>query len=255
MDGAVYTVSGDAARCGYPQAEKRRNPNVYISLLTLSGHLRTLAALPRTRPREGRFCNRIWPRLRGSGKGHETHLPAQHIKARTHARFPCPYGDQGRPPDTQAPPRQGPRPAHAVRRSAPVATTSNDPGLTGGSGNRFRKNNRLLDAADFGRVFKQAKRSRDPLFTVLCRRNKSNPARLGLAISKKHCRQAVGRNRIKRLVRESFRRNQALLTGLDIVVINQPAASRASNPEIVASLERHWRRCSESPTQGPHANG
>ena len=59
-----------------------------------------------------------------------------------------------------------------------------------------------------GRVFKQALRSRDPLFTVLCRCNNSDLARLGLAISKKHCRRAVGRNRIKRIVRESFRQHQ-----------------------------------------------
>lgn len=54
-DGAVYTVSGAPARCGYPQGPAGRNSNVYISLLTLSGHLRTLAALLEARPRRGRF--------------------------------------------------------------------------------------------------------------------------------------------------------------------------------------------------------
>ena len=54
-DGGVYTVSGGAARCSYPQARAGRNSNVYISLLTLSGHLRTLAALLEARPCTGRF--------------------------------------------------------------------------------------------------------------------------------------------------------------------------------------------------------
>jgi ribonuclease P protein component len=93
-------------------------------------------------------------------------------------------------------------------------------------------------------VFKKATRSRDKFFTVLCRDNKEEHARLGLAISKKHCRKATSRNRIKRVIRESFRNNPTELEGLDIVVINQPAAAMARNEAMNESLERHWQRCS-----------
>jgi ribonuclease P protein component len=113
---------------------------------------------------------------------------------------------------------------------------------------RFTKNNRLLDAAAFGRVFAKATRSRDRFFTVLCRRKTEPTPRLGLAISKKHCRQATARNRMKRIIRESFREHQALLTGLDIVVINQPAAASADNRQMFESLDSHWRRCSKANT-------
>jgi len=34
-----------------------------------------------------------------------------------------------------------------------------------------------------------------------------------------------------------------MLAGLDIVVINQPAAAEASNQEVFRSLDEHWRRC------------
>jgi ribonuclease P protein component len=115
--------------------------------------------------------------------------------------------------------------------------------LTSGRSNRFRKDNRLLTAAAFGRVFQKATRSRDNLFTVLCRRNEVGTARLGLAISKKHCRRATARNRIKRIIRESFRLHQVKLSGLDIVVINRPAAASAENAQIFDSLEAHWRQC------------
>ena len=101
----------------------------------------------------------------------------------------------------------------------------------------------MLDAASFSRVFKQAKRSRDKWFTVLCRPGAESTPRLGLAISKKHCRKATGRNRIKRIVRESFRQNQQALEGLDIVVMNQPAAAEAGNRELFTSLATHWRKC------------
>lgn len=53
-------------------------------------------------------------------------------------------------------------------------------------------------------------------------------ARLGLAISRRASRSAVVRNRLKRLAREAFRRQQDSLTGLDIVVsVNQPISASA----------------------------
>jgi len=115
--------------------------------------------------------------------------------------------------------------------------------LTNGANNRFQKANRLLDAADFGRVFEKATRSRDELFTVFCRRNDVDVARLGLAISKKLCRHATARNRIKRTIRESFRQQQPILAGLDVVVINRRAAASADNSTMVVSLDRHWQSC------------
>lgn len=115
--------------------------------------------------------------------------------------------------------------------------------LAGSSLFRLQKEKRLLDAAAYSRVFKKATRSRDKWFTVLCRDNEKDIARLGLAISKKNCRQATGRNRIKRVVRESFRQHQAGLAGRDVVVINQPAARSAGNQQLFDSMADHWRRC------------
>ena len=120
--------------------------------------------------------------------------------------------------------------------------------MAGSSPYRFRKDKRLLSAAAYGRVFKKATRSRDKWFTVLCRENEGGPGRLGLAIAKKHCREATQRNRIKRLVRESFRHHQAALENLDIVVLNQPAARDGSNEQLLASLDRHWQQCNPGNT-------
>jgi ribonuclease P protein component len=118
--------------------------------------------------------------------------------------------------------------------------------LAGSSLFRLQKEKRLLDAAAYSRVFKKATRSRDKWFTVLCRDNDKDIARLGLAISKKNCRQATGRNRIKRVVRESFRQHQAELAGLDVVVINQPAARSAGNQQLFDSMADHLRRCQQA---------
>jgi len=84
------------------------------------------------------------------------------------------------------------------------------------------------------------------MFTVLYRPNGTTEPRLGLAIGKKNCRLAAGRNRLKRIARESFRRHQWLLGGVDIVVLNQPAAAAADNKALFDSLEHHWQRCRQA---------
>jgi ribonuclease P protein component len=81
------------------------------------------------------------------------------------------------------------------------------------------------------------------MFTVLYRPNGSDEPRLGMAIGKKNCRLATGRNRLKRIVRESFRQHRAIIGGYDVVVLNQPAATQATNRALFDSLERHWGRC------------
>lgn len=83
------------------------------------------------------------------------------------------------------------------------------------------------------------------MFTILYRDNRSNKARLGLAVSKKNCRKATGRNRLKRIIRESFRDEQGHLSGIDIVVLNRPAATNANNKALFLSLKKHWQHCSD----------
>lgn len=71
-----------------------------------------------------------------------------------------------------------------------------------------------------------------------------------MTASAKRVRTAVGRNRIRRLVRESFRRMQRELAGLDIVVIIKEPAARADNATIAASLQAHWQRLARTLSAG-----
>ena len=106
----------------------------------------------------------------------------------------------------------------------------------------FGKQQRLLNGADFKRVFSRAERSSDRYFTVLMRTNSTAAARLGLAIAKKQVRRAVDRNRIKRIVRESFRHHQQELGSVDCVVMARRDTAAATNAELHASLQQHWKR-------------
>ena len=115
---------------------------------------------------------------------------------------------------------------------------------------RFAQRHRLPDEAAYSRVFGGASRSRDRLFTVLSRRNDSDVARLGLAISRKHCRLATARNRVKRVVRESFRQHLGTLAGLDVVVLAQSGTADAGNRALFDSLAKHWQKTRSAQVDG-----
>ncbi len=66
--------------------------------------------------------------------------------------------------------------------------------------------------------------------------------RIGLIIAKRHVKRAVDRNRIKRLVRESFRHRRAGLPSLDIVVLARPGLGSLDNSEIHRQLDKLWRK-------------
>ena len=108
----------------------------------------------------------------------------------------------------------------------------------------FKQHFRLTKATDFERVFSENQRSVDGLFTVLYRRNGLGYPRLGLAIAKRQVRFAVERNRLKRLIRESFRGAKQQLSDLDIVIMARNKAGDADNAVVYASLDRHWRSLS-----------
>jgi ribonuclease P protein component len=106
----------------------------------------------------------------------------------------------------------------------------------------FARERRLKNPADYQKLFRAPCRSNDEIFLVIARKNGLDYARLGLAISKKQVKQAVERNRLKRLARESFRRNQQILQGLDVVVMTIRKPARHTNKAINESLQKHWQR-------------
>ncbi|MDH5388665.1 MAG: ribonuclease P protein component [Gammaproteobacteria bacterium] len=113
---------------------------------------------------------------------------------------------------------------------------------------RLPKSAKLLNVADFDRVFEKSVRSNDQYFTVLARPNDLGRPRLGMAISKRRVKLAVGRNRLKRLVRENFRLSEQNYNA-DYVVMAGKNGAKGTNQELKESLERHWgllkKKCAE----------
>jgi len=112
----------------------------------------------------------------------------------------------------------------------------------------FPRTARLTRPSEFKRVFREPVVSSDRCFRVLACRGMGPVPGLGLAVSRRAERTSVGRNRIKRIVRESFRRRFAASGGnaagapVDIVVLPHPGCATISNAQLFRSLDLHWAR-------------
>ena len=83
---------------------------------------------------------------------------------------------------------------------------------------------------------------RNNLLTVVCQPNSRPYSRLGLAIAKKAAPAASQRNRIKRQVREYFRKHQRELTGFDLIFVAQPATARATRHQLLVAIDALWKQ-------------
>lgn len=107
----------------------------------------------------------------------------------------------------------------------------------------FPRRARLTRPSEYRRVFKTGLKSGDAAMTVLATANGLEYPRLGLTIPRKAARRAVTRNRIKRIIRDSFRRQaQHYFGGLDIVVLARPGVAELTNSELRQALHHHWKR-------------
>ena len=107
----------------------------------------------------------------------------------------------------------------------------------------FTSKHKLRKAVEFKRVFKDHFVSSDSCFRILARSNNLDNPRLGMAVSRQVDKRAVGRNRIKRVVRESFRRRYSgENVCLDIVVLPRHQTATICNRRLFRSLTGHWLR-------------
>jgi ribonuclease P protein component len=101
---------------------------------------------------------------------------------------------------------------------------------------------RLRRAGDFAALRHTSGRLGGRCFSVRYRVNTLDQPRLGLAISKRVSKRAVDRNRIKRLVRESFRRARLELPPIDLMVMAREQAVGLPGPELLAELQLLWKK-------------
>lgn len=104
----------------------------------------------------------------------------------------------------------------------------------------FPKQNRLLKGRDFKAVKGTKLSVSSPYLLFLAKPNMLKQPRLGLAIAKKHLKLAVARNRVKRIIRESFRQHRQQLPDLDIIVFARSNINQLNRKELHQCIEKSW---------------
>jgi len=104
------------------------------------------------------------------------------------------------------------------------------------------RESRLRRAGDFAALRHTSGRFGGRCFSVRYRLNDLGHPRLGLAISKRVSKRAVERNRIKRLVRESFRQVKLELPPIDLMVMAREQAAGLPGPELLGELQLLWKK-------------
>ncbi len=120
---------------------------------------------------------------------------------------------------------------------APPPVPNERPTPPGRTGRGFPRAARVRTKSEFERVFKAGRRSADALLTLYWLEDPT-PARLGLAVSRRVDPRAVGRNRIKRALREGFRALRPELRGGAYVLVARAAAAGADAGALRGALTR-----------------
>ncbi|WP_198781716.1 ribonuclease P protein component [Shewanella putrefaciens] len=108
----------------------------------------------------------------------------------------------------------------------------------------FTRELRLLTPAQFKSVFSNPIKASSAEITLLAIPNSEQHPRLGLTVAKRYVKRANQRNRIKRVIRDSFRLNQHDIPHLDIVVLVRNGVMEMENTEINKLIEKLWRKLS-----------
>lgn len=108
----------------------------------------------------------------------------------------------------------------------------------------FSRELRLLTPAQFKSVFSNPIKASSAEITLLAIPNTEQHPRLGLTVAKRFVKRANQRNRIKRVIRESFRLHQHDIPAIDIVVLVRNGVMEMENADINKLIEKLWRKLS-----------
>lgn len=131
--------------------------------------------------------------------------------------------------------------------SNPTPVSPRDAGVLALAPSRaFPRPARVRRKAEFTQVFEHGKRTAEPLLALHWLADAGVP-RMGLAVSRKVDARAVGRNRIKRVLRDVFRHQRPALAGGAYVFVARPAAAKADASTLRATCVRLLKRAGALP--------
>jgi ribonuclease P protein component len=175
---------------------------------------------------------KVWtPRMRGVD---EAHLPTKQPETQANTRVSGSHGDPGGPTGSEAQKGKGSQAAHC---NDPTETARLSGAESPGS-QRFPPRYRLRKRPEFLALQREGRRRSAPHFIVITRTKPYAPSRLGITTSRK-VGGAPERNRIRRMVREFFRRQRPFLDPpRDVLVIARSGASALRYCDVERELSR-----------------
>jgi len=125
---------------------------------------------------------------------------------------------------------------------------------------RLPARRRIKKRREFLQLQSSGIKAGSPHFTLISKASEAQAAgrqdsRIGITVTKKVDKRAVGRNRLKRLVREEFRTRRAgFKKAMDLVVICKRGSSGLKAEEIRAELEVLFQKARLVPRSGGTLN-
>lgn len=114
----------------------------------------------------------------------------------------------------------------------------------------FRKSERILSPIDYTKVRKTGKRIHTRSLTLFVASNKLGIRRIGLAVSSKVA-NSVGRNRVKRLIREVFRLDKAMFPeGCDVLISVKDAGRLESLSSVAQEFSGAFKKTADVQKRG-----
>jgi len=102
----------------------------------------------------------------------------------------------------------------------------------------FPRRHRFQARGSFGPVLRSGRKARGELAVVHAGAGRPGASRLGIALTKRLVPLATDRNRVKRLVREAFRRHALKAVGLDCVVTLRRKWQPSDRPALESEIPR-----------------
>ncbi|MBA3661340.1 MAG: ribonuclease P protein component [Gammaproteobacteria bacterium] len=106
----------------------------------------------------------------------------------------------------------------------------------------FSRHERLSSKTDFAQLFDKSnqRKLKSHFFIALHKKNDGSLARLGIVVKKHTVTQAVLRNQVRRVIRESFRQSKELLKGLDIALVLRSNCTALDKRALRVAADKLW---------------